>query len=125
VLESFPSQYLKKLSLFARLLTPQLIDVIARYCPVLNSLTLDVQSIAKSEWQSDNDVVSLFFDNDHLSTHMSNLIIIVCRRDSHEPYWTMPSTLIMADGDTGHGLYLTLLFSSGNSKSAINTTWSA
>jgi hypothetical protein len=64
VLESFPSQYLKKLSLFARLLTPQLIDVIARYCPVLNSLTLDVQSIAKSEWQSDNDVVSLFFDND-------------------------------------------------------------
>ena len=63
VLESFPSQRLKKLSLFARLLTPQLIDVIARYCPVLNSLTMDVQSIAKSEWQSDNDVVSLFCDN--------------------------------------------------------------
>jgi len=56
VLESFPSHRLKKLSLFARLLTPQLIDVIARYCPVLNSLTLDVQSIAKSEWQSDNDI---------------------------------------------------------------------
>ena len=60
VLESFPSPRLKKLSLFARLLTPQLIDAIAQYCPILNSLTLDVQSIAKSEWQTDNDVVSLF-----------------------------------------------------------------
>jgi hypothetical protein len=70
VLESFPSHRLKKLSLFARLLTPQLIDVIARYCPVLNSLTLDVQSVAKSEWQSDNDVVSLFCDNNQ-SLHYS------------------------------------------------------
>lgn len=58
VLESFPSHRLKKLSIFARLLTPQLIDAIAQFCPVLNSLTLDVQSIAKSEWESDNDVVS-------------------------------------------------------------------
>ena len=58
VLESFPSHRLKKLSLFAQLLTPQLIDAIAQFCPVLNSLTLDVQSIAKSEWESDNDVVS-------------------------------------------------------------------
>ena len=58
VLESFPSHRLKKLSLFAGLLTPQLIDAIAQSCPILNSLTLDVQSIAKSEWQSDNDVVS-------------------------------------------------------------------
>lgn len=56
VLESFPSHRLKKLSLFARLLTPQLIDAIAQYCPILNSLTLDVQSIAKSEWQSHDDV---------------------------------------------------------------------
>ena len=63
VLESFPSHRLKKLSLFARLLTPQLIDAVAQYCPILNSLTLDVQSIAKSEWQSDNDVVGLFHDN--------------------------------------------------------------
>ena len=133
VLESFPSQRLKKLSLFARLLTPQLIDVIARYCPVLNSLTLDVQSIAKSEWQSDNDVVSLFYDNNqslHYSCQISLLssfsfVWSTCRRDSHEPYSTTPSTLIMADGDTGHGLYLISLFSSGNSKSAINTTWFA
>jgi len=58
VLQSFPSYRLKKLSLFARLLTPQLIDAIAQYCRILNSLTLDVQSIAKSEWQTDNDVVS-------------------------------------------------------------------
>jgi len=56
MLESFPSQRLKKLSLFARLLTPQLVDAIAQFCPILNSLTLDVQSIAKSEWQSNNDV---------------------------------------------------------------------
>ena len=132
VLESFPSQRLKKLSLFASLLTPQIIDVIARYCPVLNSLTLDVQSIAKSERQSDNDVVSFFCENDQ-SPHYSYvkfhylffLGLLHCRRDSHEPYWTMPSTLITADGDTGHGLYLTLLFSSGNSKSVINTIWSA
>ena len=81
VLESFPSQRLKKLSLFARLLTPQLIDVIARYCPVLNSLTLDVQSIAKSEWQSDNDVVSLFCNNNqslHYSYVKFHYIYIFC-----------------------------------------------
>ena len=63
VLESFPSHRLKKLSLFARLLTPQLIDAIAQYCPILNSLTLDVQSVAKSEWQGDDDVVSMSHDN--------------------------------------------------------------
>ena len=62
VLQSFPSNRLKKLSLFAHLLTPQLIDAIAQYCPILNSLTLDVQSVAKSEWHSDNDVVSLFYN---------------------------------------------------------------
>ncbi|KAF8804180.1 hypothetical protein BYT27DRAFT_7259617 [Phlegmacium glaucopus] len=62
VLESFPSFRLKKLSLFARLLTPQLIDAIAQYCRILNSLTLDVQSVAKSEWQTDNDVVRLIID---------------------------------------------------------------
>lgn len=37
----------------------------------------------------------------------------------------MPSTSTTAGGDTGHGLYPTLLFSGGNSKSVINMIWSA
>ncbi|CAA7269403.1 unnamed protein product [Cyclocybe aegerita] len=49
VLGAFPSWRLKKLSLFARLLSPQLIDAIAHACPVLGSLTLDVGTVVKSE----------------------------------------------------------------------------
>ncbi|KDR72806.1 hypothetical protein GALMADRAFT_212831 [Galerina marginata CBS 339.88] len=49
VLRLFPSNRLKKLSLFARLLSPQVIDFIAQACPTLNSLSLDVETVVKSE----------------------------------------------------------------------------
>lgn len=69
ILRLFPSYRLKTLSLFAQLLTPQLIDLIAKVCPALNSLSVDVETIVKSEEPVDrrqNDVVSkpscYFFD---------------------------------------------------------------
>ncbi|KIM44335.1 hypothetical protein M413DRAFT_443337 [Hebeloma cylindrosporum] len=43
VLRLFPSYQLKRLSLFPRLLSPQLIDLIAKTCPDLNSLSMDVE----------------------------------------------------------------------------------
>lgn len=49
VLKAFPSHRLKKLSLFSQLLSPQLIDYIAQICPALNSLSLDVETVVKSE----------------------------------------------------------------------------
>lgn len=64
VLRLFPSYRLKKLSLFAQLLTPQLIDLVAKVCPALTSLSLDVETIVKSEEPSEsrvNNVVCLFY----------------------------------------------------------------
>ncbi|KAF8152256.1 hypothetical protein B0H34DRAFT_774685 [Crassisporium funariophilum] len=55
MLRAFPSRRLKTLSMFARRLSPQLIDVLAQTCPSLNSLTLDVQSVVKSEEEPAHD----------------------------------------------------------------------
>lgn len=52
LLQLFPGYRLRKLSLFARFLSPQLIDVIAKSCPHLISLVLDVQAVVKSEFAS-------------------------------------------------------------------------
>ncbi|KAF8183616.1 hypothetical protein BJ912DRAFT_975915 [Pholiota molesta] len=49
LLRLFPSYRLRKLSLFARFLTPQLIDTIAQSCPDLNSLSLDVQTVVRCQ----------------------------------------------------------------------------
>jgi hypothetical protein len=49
VLRYFPTYRLRKLSLFTQLLSPQLIDVLAKSCPDLNSLSLDVQTVVRSE----------------------------------------------------------------------------
>jgi hypothetical protein len=43
VLRLFPSYQLKRLSLYPRLLSPQLIDLIAKTCPGLNTLSMDVE----------------------------------------------------------------------------------
>ncbi|KAF9476147.1 hypothetical protein BDN70DRAFT_863714 [Pholiota conissans] len=57
LLRLFPSYHLRRLSLFARFLTPQLIDVIAHSCPDLNSLALDVQAVVRSETEVGNSSV--------------------------------------------------------------------
>ncbi|PPR04676.1 hypothetical protein CVT24_011893 [Panaeolus cyanescens] len=49
VIPYFARHSLRKLSLFAKNLSPQLIDVLAKTCPVLGSLSLDVQNVIKSE----------------------------------------------------------------------------
>ena len=49
VLRLFPSYQLKRLSLFPRLLSPQLIDLIAKTCPGLNSLSMDVETVVGLE----------------------------------------------------------------------------
>lgn len=64
MLRLFPSYRLKKLSLFAKYLSPQLIDLIAHTCPALNSLSLEVETVVRSEVlqsgsNDQDDVVSL------------------------------------------------------------------
>jgi len=62
VLRHFPSYRLKRLSLFPRLLSPQLIDLIANTCPHLNSLSMDVETVVSAEGSTyasyKDDVVS-------------------------------------------------------------------
>ena len=47
---------LKKLSMYARLLTPQLVDVVAKDCPVLSIWEVDVESIVRNEFYSPGGV---------------------------------------------------------------------
>ncbi|KAF4622214.1 hypothetical protein D9613_009190 [Agrocybe pediades] len=49
MLRLFPTYRLKKLSLFAKHLSPQLIDHIAHTCPALSSLSLEVETVVRSE----------------------------------------------------------------------------
>ena len=59
LLRLFHSRRLRKLSLFARALSPQLVDVIARACPDLSALALDVQAVVTSETADADDTVRL------------------------------------------------------------------
>ncbi|KAF8907083.1 hypothetical protein CPB84DRAFT_1769453 [Gymnopilus junonius] len=45
----FPSYRLKKLSFFAKVLSPRLIDAIAQACPSLSSLSLDVETVSSQD----------------------------------------------------------------------------
>ncbi|PPR05515.1 hypothetical protein CVT26_008999 [Gymnopilus dilepis] len=45
----FPSYRLKRLSFFAKVLSPRLIDAIAQACPSLSSLSLDVETVSSQD----------------------------------------------------------------------------
>ncbi|KJA16614.1 hypothetical protein HYPSUDRAFT_47231 [Hypholoma sublateritium FD-334 SS-4] len=55
LLRLFHSRRLRRLSLFARALSPQLVDVVARACPDLSALALDVQAVVTSETPDADD----------------------------------------------------------------------
>lgn len=70
VLRLFPSYQLKRLSLYPRLLSPQLIDLIAKTCPGLNSLSMDVEIAVGLEMSDlpytsykDNVVSGIYFSD--------------------------------------------------------------
>ena len=121
VLKAFPGiSQLKKLALFAKKLTPQLIDLIATTCLSLSALTLDVEMVCRSETADTtsphgesncNDVVRSFF----FSLHVAFLYLLSGRRMAS--FWPFTNLRFMTRiTDIGRGLYPIFRFLPGSSK---------
>jgi hypothetical protein len=88
VLRLFPSYQLKRLSLYPRLLSPQLMDLIAKTCPALNSLSMDVEIVVGLEMPDlaytsykDNVVSGTCFVDSQRIVQADSHILSLFRRD--------------------------------------------